>query len=208
MALDGTYTGLQASILDWLHRAGDTSLTALLPDLVFLAESRIARDLRVRQQVAFTTISTVAGTPSVSLPGDLLELENVGVSSNPDWNLQYANIEYLNTNFPDNSYTGRPLFYTIEGANLLLGPNPDAVYALSIYYYQKFPALATAGTNWLLLNHPGIYLWACLAESAPYTLEDPRLPMWESKYKSLVEALQKSDDDAMYSGSVLRVRKL
>jgi len=208
MALDGTYTGLQASILDWLHRVGDASTTALLPDLVALAEARIARDLRLRQQVTLTTLNTSAGDPAVALPTDMLELENVGVSSSPDWNLQYANIEYLNTNYPDNSYTGRPMFYTLEGSNLLLGPTPDAVYTLNVYYYQKFTALSVTPTNWLLTNHPGVYLFAALAEASPYTLEDPRAPMWEGKYKSLVDALQKSDDDAMYSGSVLRVRKL
>ena len=41
MALDGTYSGLKASVADWLKR---TDLTSNIPDLVKLAEARIARD--------------------------------------------------------------------------------------------------------------------------------------------------------------------
>ena len=65
--LDGTYTGLQASIAGWLHR---TDLAAVIPDLVALAEARIARDLRLRRQVSSAVLTTVPGTQGISLPAD------------------------------------------------------------------------------------------------------------------------------------------
>ncbi len=64
MALDGTYTGLQASIAGYLHRA---DLTSNIPDFVALAEARIARDLRLRNQIDFDTLTTTVGTAGAGL---------------------------------------------------------------------------------------------------------------------------------------------
>ena len=80
MSLDGTYTGLQASIASWLHRS---DLTAIIPDLIVLAEARLARDLRLRKMVTTTTSSTVASTQGITLPADFLEIENLSVLTNP-----------------------------------------------------------------------------------------------------------------------------
>ena len=77
MAL-ATYTDLLASVAAWLNRS---DLTAVIPDFVSLAEGRIARDLRLRKQVINTTLSTVAGTQSVTLPSDFLEAENLAISN-------------------------------------------------------------------------------------------------------------------------------
>ena len=80
MAL-ATYTDLQASVANWLHR---TDLTDVIPDLIVLAEARIARDLRLRSQVVSTTLSTVANQRTVTFPTDWLEFENVTLVGDPD----------------------------------------------------------------------------------------------------------------------------
>jgi hypothetical protein len=204
MALS-TYTDLQASVANWLHR---TDLTAVIPDLVVLAEARIARDLRLRSQVVSATLSTVANQRTVTFPTDWLEFENVTLVGDPDSTLTYVNIQYLDTRFPNNYATGKPVVCSIEGQNLLLGPTPDAVYSISTLYYQRWPALATAATNWLLTNHPSLYLFATLAEAAPFLQDDARAALWEGKYAADVNRLQISDDAGQFSGSGLRVRAL
>jgi hypothetical protein len=204
MALS-TYTELQASVANWLHR---TDLTAVIPDLIVLAEARIARDLRLRSQVVSTTLSTVANQRSVAFPADWLEFENVTLVGDPDTTLTYVNIQYLDTRFPNNAATGKPVVCSIEGQNLLLGPAPDAVYSISTLYYQRFVALASTPTNWLLTYHPSLYLFATLAEAAPFLQDDPRAALWEGKYASDVARLQMSDDAGQFSGSGLRVRAI
>lgn len=204
MAL-ANYTDLQASLANWLHR---TDLTAVIPDLIVLAEARLARDLRLRSQVVSTTLSTVANQRSVTFPTDWLEFENVTLVGNPDSNLVYVNIQYLDDQFPGNAATGKPVVCSIEGQALLLGPTPDAVYTISTLYYQRWPALATTPTNWLLSNHPSLYLFAALAEAAPFLQDDGRAALWEGKYAADVAKLQISDDAGQFSGSGLRVRAL
>ena len=202
MAL-GTYTELQASIADWLHRS---DLTATIPDFIALAESRISRDLRLRAQLTATTLSTVADTQTVALPSDFLEIENISCTSGGmDRSMEFVTLERLNLSYPDGSGNGIPSVYSVVGSNLYLGRVPDAVYSLPFGYYAKFAALSVTPTNWLLTNHPGVYLFGALAESGDYTQSD-QIAKWEGKYSALVQALQLADEKAKFSGAALRVR--
>ena len=134
MAL-ATYTDLQASVASWLHR---TDLTTVIVDLIALAESRIARDLRLRKQITAVDLVTVAATQAVALPADYLEMENIGcISGGITYQLNYINIEALNVKYPEGGYSGVPTVYGFEGSNILLGPVPDTVYTLPTYYYAK-----------------------------------------------------------------------
>lgn len=200
-----TYAGLKASVASWLKRS---DLTDIIPDLIKMAESRIARDLRLRRQIVSANLSLIAGTQGVELPSDWLEFENVTLNGDPPRQLTYVNIEHLDTKYPS-SWTGMPAVYTLEGNQILFGPTPDAAYTAGVYYYGRMAALsADDDTNWLLTNHPSIYLFAALAESAPFIMDDERSVIWEGKYAKDMNELQNSDDSAMFSGTALRVRTI
>jgi hypothetical protein len=205
VSLDGTYAGLKASIADWLHRS---DMVAIIPDLIVLAEARIARDLRLRRQISSTTLATVAATQSVALPTDFLEVENLSVGTSIARNLVYMNIEALDVKYPVGSYSGTPVAYTLEGNSLLLGPTPDAAYSISMLYYARLAALSVTPTNWLLTNHPNIYLFGALAEAGDYVRDLQMGTTWDAKYQQGIKHLQDADDRAMFSGSELRVRNL
>ena len=201
-----TYAGLKATVAEWLKRS---DMTTQIPDFITLGEARIARDLRLRRQVVTTTLSTVAGTQSVALPTDWLETENISVTSGVVYPLSVITPEQMDRKFPEATNTGVPQVYAVMGANLLLGPTPDAVYSISLDYYQRFAALSADGdTNWLLTNHPAIYLFAALSEAMPFTLDDARTQLFDGKYSATAKALQDSDDIALHSGSQMRVRTL
>jgi hypothetical protein len=201
-----TYSDLQTSVANWLKRS---DLTSIIPDFITLAEARIARDLRLRRQVTNTALSTVAGTQTVTLPSDFLEMENITLTNTtPPAALSVVTPEIMDRKFPSGYANGQPVVYTIVGDAIQLGPTPDAVYTVSLDYYQRFAALSTTPTNWLLTNHPGVYLFGALAEGAPYLMEDERTPLWDTKYRAEVAALQQADDAALRSGSAMRVRTL
>lgn len=202
MAL-ANYTDLLASVAAWMNR---TDLTAVIPDFVTIAEARISRDLRLRKQVVSSTLATVASTRGVALPSDWLEFENVSLAITPERQLSYATVEQLDSVYPNNGGNSSPSLYTIEGDQILFGPTPDAVYTVNIYYYGRFSALATASTNWLLTNHPSVYLYACLMQACLYVKDATRAAEYKGLYDEVVSELQLQDDRAQHSGSVLRVR--
>lgn len=199
-----TYSDLQASLASWLKRS---DLTSIVPDLVALCEARIARDLRLANQVEITTLATVAGQDYVAAPSDLLEFQNLILQTDPSTGLSFVSSEYLSEKY-DSSRSGVPSVYTIVGTRIYLGPTPDAAYDIVARYYKRFPALSATPTNWLLTNHPGVYLFGALAEAAPFVMDDERVPLWEQKYRAEVAALQEADERAQYSGSALRVKAL
>ena len=205
MALNGTYSGLQATVATWMHR---TDLAAVIPDFVVMAESRIARDLRVLAQITTAPLPVTAGSRIVAVPTGWLEFDNLSLLTSPVANLSLVTLDQMDAQFPDGAGSGAPRVYAMSGTNIVLAPTPDISYNLSAAYFSRFPALAAAGTNWLLTNYPNVYLFAVLAEACTYSQDDERAPMWNKRYHDEVAQLQFTDDRAARSGSMLRVRIL
>ena len=200
-----SYAQLVASVSTWAHR---TDLEAMYPDLVALAEARISRDMRLRQQIVSTSLAIATGVQTVGLPIDWLELENLSVNTVPATNLIYVTVEQLDNRFPAGGVNGVPVNYTIEGGNLLLGPAPSSDMAINLIYYAKFPSLLDSGSNWLMTTHPSIYLFAVLMEVMQYTQNSEQLAIYTQRYQTESLQLQNQDDRATHSGSALRVRTI
>lgn len=202
-----TFGGLKTAVAAWIKHSG---LTSVMPELLALTEARIARDLRIRKQVTNAALSTVAGTQTVTLPGDFLEIENIGISSSsPPRQLHVVTPELMDERYPAAFFTGVPVVYALLGDVIQLGPTPDAVYTVSLDYYQRFTGLSDdTDTNWLLTNYPGVYLFGMLTEAAVYTLDDERTKLFEARYQAEVQSLQTKDDESLRSGSAMRVRTL
>lgn len=207
MALDGTYAGLVGAIAGWLHRA---DLAGSIPDFIALAEARIARDLRMREQLVKATLNCAPGVREIALPSDYLESENLSITvAGVERNLTYVTSEVADVRFPLGAGAGAPASFTVLGNNLLMLPAPDAAYVVTLDYYARLPPLGAANpSNFLLRNAPGVYLWAALAEAAPFLADDQRVTVWEAKYQADSAALQASDDEAVRSGASMRVMAL
>lgn len=99
------------------------------------------------------------------------------------------------------------MYYTIEGNSIIIAPQvgTDADYTLQ--YYAAIPALSDASpTNWLITAHPDLYLYAVLAQSAPYMEEDPRLPVWQAMYAQIKTAIEMQNEADRWSGSPMAAR--
>lgn len=69
-----------------------------------------------------------------------------------------------------------------NGTKLRLAPVPDQAYVVTTDYVAALTTLSdTDVTNWLLTNHPDIYLYASLVESAPYLKDDERIAIWKAE---------------------------
>jgi hypothetical protein len=87
-----------------------------------------------------------------------------------------------------------PRFFAILGRNFEFAPTPSGNSSLALVYYQKIPALSdVTTTNWLLTNHPDIYLYTSLMHAAPYLADDARLQVFNSLVtQTVMVALQKN----------------
>jgi len=193
-----SYSDLQSAISNWLHRSDLSSYTA---DFISLGESRINARLRVQ---AMETSTTVAAT-SAALPSDYVELKDAYVSSTtPYYHLERKSAEWIYLHYPDRGSTGIPKFIARQGSNFIFGPAPDSAYTVTLVYYKHLAALSGA-TNTVFTAYPGLYLFAALAETAPFLKDDKRVVLWESKFEQLLKQVQTEDDAEDYSGSLLRM---
>lgn len=197
MALDD-YDALKASMADWLMRS---DLTAAIPDFIALAEEDHNTTLRVREMLVRAVTVPAADEPYENLPGDFLELKAIQFNSDPLTVPKYRTPAWLRAYRRSSSNEGgTPLFYSIEGSQFLFDRTPSDV-ELEILYYQKIPALSDSNTtNWLLTNHPSVYLYGALLQSAPYLKDDERVAIWDTLYQRGLQKLQAADQAAEING--------
>lgn len=194
-----TYSDLQAAVASWLHRTGDTDLTAIIPDFIRLAEARFNRTLRTRSMLA-----DLASTPLVSgaatLPTDFLAFKELRYDGSPSYTLEPRPLEWVRNQPADAS---QPNYFAVTGTQVVCWPTAGSIKGT---YYQSIPALASNSTNWLLTAHPDLYLFAALVEAVLFTQDDSRVQMWGEKASALIETVQGQDNANTINGGPLTVR--
>jgi len=198
-----TYSELKASVARYLAR---TDLTDQITDFVRFAELRLRREVRVRQILKTTTISTTGGTSTVNIPSDFLEVRDFTVNTNPVTPLTYSSPSAFNRN-ARTAESGKPLDYTILSTEFQLAPIPDGVYSLKLLHYFAPTFLSDSNTsNEFLTNVPDLLLYATLLEAEPYLMNDARVSTWGAMYEKGLAALTKSDESSQYSGVPLAIK--
>lgn len=194
MALD-TYSGLKATVADFLNR---TDLTAAIPGFITLAEAQINRrmmkDGPVRQMMA--RADATIDDEYVAVPTDFLGTRAIYMTdADPAYLLQYLDPEKM-IDIKSRTVTpsGPPKNFSVVGSEFQFYPWAGGSYAGELTYWQKIPALSdTATSNWLLTDHPDIYLYAALLQSAPYLKDDERLAVWGRLFVEAINDLVVAD---------------
>jgi hypothetical protein len=73
-------------------------------------------------------------------------------------------------------------------------------------YYKKQADIGLGTLNAAFNRYPDVWLYAALAESAPFIGEDSRLAMWKQQYKARVLQANRNDRLRAASGSRLTMR--
>lgn len=196
------YSDLTSAIASWLNRS---DLTSQIPDFVALLESRLNRELRVRQMETTDTSVTVAGTDTYALPTDWLEFRNLKLNTSPPRLLEYRNpAESEFATWSDQ--TGEPRYFYVVGSNYRLIPTPDSVYTVARLYYTKIPGLQANSTNWLMTAYPDIYLFGSLLEAADFVMNIEMRPVWQARFDASMAMLRMADERARWNSGPLVVR--
>ena len=199
------YTELKASVADWLNRE---DLTAQIPDFITFAEARLNRTLRTREML--TRRRTVTTDGFIGLPPDYLETYQLQLptnATNTPEPLTFIGPDEA-ARFKATSMTGKTRYYTIIDGAFELIPTPSSSVELTITYYAKVPALSsTQATNWLLTKAPDLYLYATLANAAPYLQNDERIPVWSQLASSAFDELMMDSERASRSRTNLTAHR-
>lgn len=198
-----SYSDLQTTIAGYLAR---TDLTTQIPDFIRLAETRLRRDLRIRQMLKSVTTATVAADSTVELPSDFIEVRDFVVVGNPVQPLNYFSPSAFNRN-TRTWEIGKPNSYTVLANDFQLSPVPDAVYTVQLFYFAAPAFLSDSNTsNVFLANTPDALLYGALLEAAPYLMDDARINTWGTMFDRAMASITRSDEQGQYSGVPLAIK--
>jgi hypothetical protein len=192
-----SYSDLQATIASYLARS---DLTTQIVDFIALAEARLARELRTRKMLVVARADTTAGTETLGLPNDFLEMRDVHLRTNPASPVTYLspNSFFATARTTD---SGKPINYTVLSTEIQFAPIPDTAYSTQMLYYYKPPVLSTTNSsNVFLANYPDALLYAALGEAEPYLMNDARLQTWASLYDRAISTINVADQSSEYGG--------
>ena len=204
MAL-ATYANLKTSIANWLNRSDLT--TEIANDFIVLTEADLNSKLRVRKMITQSTITIDSETEA--LPTGFLQVRDFYIlSGSTKYPLRYMTPSQMDQ-VKGTSVTGIPQAYTILGDTFRFMPKPDASYTGYINYYKKFDTLSdTNTTNFILTDHPAIYLYGSLFHAANFLggVNPQQVQSWTQMYGTALERLELNDREDQFSGSPLQIR--
>ena len=200
-----TFTTLKTAVADFLNR---DDLTSVIENFIVLAESQTNRDIRHWKMEKRSSGQQDAGDEYSQVPADWMETIRFHVTDNGTSPLDLISRKAMEDKRAGaEDATGIPRYYTHADGQFQLYPTPSATTNTELLYYAKPAALSASNAdNWLLLEAPDVYLYGALLHSAPYLGEDERVAIWAQMYSAAVTQLNKSSEDARYSGSGLTLK--
>lgn len=163
MSIPTTWTELKAELASLIIR---DDLTDLIPNFIGYAENWMQREIFSPEREDSATLTITNG--SAPLPADYAGLKTVFVDGSVDQPLSPLTPDELRGRYPTVN-TGTPFHFAIEGENMLFGPWPTSGTSVVLKYIEGIPKLgAMQATNWLLTDHPDLYVNASMAEAFEY----------------------------------------
>ena len=198
-----SYENLKTNIASYLAR---TDLTEQIPMFISLAEKRLNRDLRLRQTLQQSTYSMDSGF-TVPTPADFLEMQDLHLDANPIIPLTFQTVSQFYRRNGGSNQQGVPVNYTLVADNFVLAPQPTGATTVNMTYYKiPAPMSDTVPSNEYLEVCPDLLLYASLAESAPFLMDDPRLATWDGMYQTGLASITKSDEQSTLPAQPLAVQ--
>lgn len=170
------YDGLQAAILSFIERPGDTDT---VKGWIALAEARLNRKLSAVE--VDTPLTGTAGSRDLSVSSLSIArpIALKRVHENGD-ERDMVLVPLGTISLIDDSGKPTQWAYDVDDQKLVLNRPCDQAYSFRFIYREKFALSDSATTNWLLTNHPDVYLAASLLWGAAYREEIQNAVGWKA----------------------------
>lgn len=187
-----TYAQLVTDVSDTVE---NEFTTEQINRFIALAEQSIYNTVQIpalRKQD--TSVATVDGTDTITLPSDFLFMYSFAVVKATG---EYVYLLDKDPNFIREAYPikldkGTPKHYGILNATtLILGPTPDAVYTTELQYGHYPESIVIAGTTWLGTEFDSALFNATLLEAARFLkLEPDTIEVYTTMYTQSMQQLR------------------
>lgn len=193
---------LRTSIGNWLHRA---DYLEYVDDLIAMGEKWIMRNVRIREMEEPLDITIASGV--APMPADYVALRVAYIDGSPIRKLQRKGADWIYDQFRERSSGEDPVYIASDQGEFIFGPYPTDGAVLKGTYYKRLESVLTSD-NALIRNHFDLYLWACLAEAAPFVHDDARVAMWTQKRDQAVSDINMETTRERFSGGNLTIQSV
>jgi hypothetical protein len=153
------------------------------------------------------------GNKYLATPVDWLATFSLAVinAANEYHYLLNKDVNFIRESYPDTdaAFYAKPEYYAVFDNNtFILGPTPDANYAVELHYFYYPQSIVTANTSWLGDNFDSVLLYGALLEAANFMKTDAdTMNMYKGRYDAAMADLKQLGDakerqDAYRSGQV------
>jgi hypothetical protein len=178
-----SYTDLIAEIRDLMDDADYRQ--DIIDRAIRKAEAEFNRKLRTPEMETRAVLNVTEEL--TQLPADFLALRYIFQEGSPDSPLRSMSPAGMLGMYAGTS--GTPQAYTIEGNMLRVGPVGSAT--LEMVYYRPVPQLSDAEvSNWLLRQHPDLYVAGTMAWLAFRERDTEAMSFWTEITTNLTEAIR------------------
>jgi hypothetical protein len=212
------YTQLTSAIKgfaenDFPATVGSFTSAEQIARFVQLAEQRIYNMVQLPAIRKNVTGGLTTGNKYLATPSDWLSTFSLAVinTANEYHYLLNKDVNFIRQSYPDTdaAFYAKPEYYAIFDDNtFILGPTPDANYAVELHYFYYPTSIVTAGTTWLGDNFDSALLYGSLLEAALFMKSDAdTMTVYKSRYDDAMAELKQLGDgknrqDAYRSGQV------
>src|SRR3972149_4931077 len=207
------YAELEQAIKDWINKP---NLGKIIPTIIRFGQRDLEDDLRIRPMEYNPTTATVnAGTASLELPSDYMELMYLtlleGTVKHP---ISYRkDIKAMIQLAYNTDETGLPVMVARVGDNLVFDVKTNIAYTRDWSYYRRLPVLVAAqsgtppgNSNWWSVNAEEAFLMACINKARPDVpgVSEAGKEKRENAAAATKERLRLKDSSESTSGVTLR----
>ena len=186
-----TYDNLVADIINYMER-NDAQFVAQIPNLIGLAESAIAAQLKTYLQLTVVETTLSANQVVLNKPARWRKTVSMKCNGQP---ILLRSQDYV-AQYQSESSSGTPLYYAdYDYNNWAFAPKPDATYPIEILYYSEIQPLDSQNQQNLFTREcPQAMLFGSLLQAQGYLKAMDKLPIWKQYYDDSLAALKQEDN--------------
>lgn len=186
-----TYDSLVLMVQQYMER-NDADFIAQIPNLIALAESSIAAELKSYLQLIVVETTLAQNQEVMPKPVRWRKTVSMKVNGQP---VLLRSQDYI-AQYQAESSPGAPVYYAdYDYTNWNFAPKPDVDYPVEIIYYAEIQPLdASNQQNLFTAVAPQAMLYGTLLQAQGYLKALDKLPVWKQYYTDALQALKKEDN--------------
>jgi hypothetical protein len=180
------YGDLKQAVQDWMDR---TDIAGNVDDFVTLAEAGLNRELEALE--VDTTLTSTENERTISTAALGVETP-ISVWMNY-YGREVEILKLQDGDFPFTDSVGTPWVWGYQEDAIVFNRPLSAGQTFRLHHTVKFDLVDDGDTNWLLLNHPDVYLSAAIVWGGKFTDDNPKVQGYGSLLGSFIASVNSKE---------------